>query len=208
VRKCRLDEYLKRDEERWSSATLDRTNFLEQPMQEKAMLTSYAAREAEENEVTGLFRAECFDESDHVAGDILDGRYVEVVLDAKDVQALIDRIAPAHVPKRIQEKVHFRLYHDLKTKGILPEGFPVPCNPFVSVDTRLPSHLDGKVEGETVRVRVVRFNGRREEARFNLLRGGFDHDTFALGWKVVRWAPLDEPDENPEINNASQRIMR
>jgi hypothetical protein len=177
-------------------------------MQEKAMLTSYAVRDPERDEVVGVFRAECFDEYEQVSGDILDGRYVEVILDMKDVQALIDRTAPADVPRRIQEKVHFRLYHDLKAKLILPEDFPVPCDPYVSVDARLPSHLDGKVDGETVRVRVVRFNGRREEARFNLLRGGFDRDDFALGWKVIRWAPLVEPEADPEINTSSQGILR
>ena len=162
-------------------------------MRDKQLTTSFAVREAEQNEVTGLFRAECFDESELLKGDaldVLDDRFVEVILDQDDVQALIARVAPAEVPRRIQEKIHFRLYHDLKAKGILPDGFPVPCDPFYAVDDKLPSYRDGQVKGETVLVRVIRENGRRDNARFDLLRGGFDHEGFASGYKVTRWAPL------------------
>jgi hypothetical protein len=95
------------------------------------------------------------------------------------VQKFIARIPAVNVPRAIQEKIHFRLYHDLREKGLLPDGFPVPCDPYYRVEDRLPSYRDGVVEGEFVTVRVRRANGRRENARFNLLKGGFDGETFA-----------------------------
>lgn len=161
-------------------------------MSAKSMLISYAPRDAEANEVIGVFSAYCFAESELVSDDVLDGREVQVVLNQQDVQALINQLAPVNIPRCVQEKIHFRLYHDLKERGMLPEHFPVPCDPFHRVQDRLPTYQDGTVEGETVRVRVVRGNHRRETATFNLLRGGFSHESFALGWKVTHWAPLKE----------------
>lgn len=161
-------------------------------MSGKSMLISYAPRDAEANEVLGVFSAYCFEESALVSDDVLDDRKVEVVLNQQDVQALIHQLAPVNIPRRVQEKIHFRLYHDLKERGMLPEHFPVPCDPFHRVEDRLPTYQDGTVEGETVRVRVIRANHCRETATFNLLRGGFGHESFALGWNVTHWAPLKE----------------
>jgi hypothetical protein len=158
----------------------------------KSRLISYAPREVEANEIIGVFSAYCFDESALVSDDVLEDREVQVILNQQDVQALIKKLAPASIPRCVQEKIHFRLYHDLKDRGMLPEHFPVPCDPFYRIEDRLPTYQDGEVEGEEVRVRVVRANMRRETARFNLLRGGFSHENFALRWNVTHWAPLKE----------------